>query len=100
MLHDDRPWRNAITVADVPYPQAHQIARPKFAVQHKVKKRKLPRALSNLKSYADGPDLFKSQWRLLTDDFSLIPWNFDRGIGCCVHNDLLEVKESTTVDQL
>ena len=57
LLHDDRPWGNAITVTDVPYPQAHQIAGPEFAVQPQVKKRKLPRAVSQLKSYTDGPDV-------------------------------------------
>jgi hypothetical protein len=40
-----------------PYPQAHQIAGPKFAVQPKVKKRKLPSTVSKLKSYPDGPDV-------------------------------------------
>jgi hypothetical protein len=79
LLDDDRARGNAITVADVPYPQAHQIAGPKFAVQPKVKKRKLPCAVVKLKSYADGPDVFEFQWRLLTDDLSLVPWGFGRG---------------------
>ena len=79
MLYDDRPWGNTIAVADVPYPQAYQIAGPQFAVQPQVKKRKLPRALSKLKSYADGPDVLEFKWSLLTDDLSLVPWGFGRG---------------------
>ena len=74
MLHDDRPWGNAITVADVPYPQAHQIADSQFAVQPKVKKRKVPCAVTKLQPYADGPDVFEFQGCLLPDDLSLVPW--------------------------
>ena len=52
--HDDRSRGNAITVADVPHPQAHQIARPQFAVQPQVKKRKLSCAVAKLQPYSDG----------------------------------------------
>ena len=55
MLDDDRTWGNAITVADVPYPQAHQIAGPQFAVQPKIKKRKFFCAVIKSKLYPDGP---------------------------------------------
>lgn len=92
LLNDDRPRGNAITVADVPYPQSHQIAGPKFAVQPKVKKRKLPRALSNLKSYPDGSDVFEFQRSLLSDDLSLVPWNFQKGIRLGFHVDLLKLR--------
>ena len=74
MLHDDRSGGNAITVADVPYSQAHQIARPQFAVQPQVKKRKLPCAVAQLKSYPDSPDVFEFQGCLLPDSLSLVPW--------------------------
>ena len=57
LLHDDRSGGNAVTVADVPYSQAHQIARRKFAVQPQVKKRKLPRAVDQLQPYSDGSNV-------------------------------------------
>ena len=87
-------------MANVPYLQALQISGPKFAVQPEVKKRKLPRALFNLKSYPDSPDVFESQWSLLANDLSFIPRNLGRCIGCSVHNDLLDVEGRTTVDRL
>ena len=47
-----------LTVAEVPYSQAHQIARPQFAVQPQVKKRKLTYTLAQLQPYANCPDVF------------------------------------------
>ena len=91
MLNDDRPRGNAITVADVPYTQAHQIAGPKFAVQSQVKKRKLLRALSKLKSYADGSNVLEFQWSLLANDLSLAPWGFGRADRYSFHRDLLKL---------
>ena len=92
MLHNDRSWGNAITVANVPNPQAHQIAGPQFAVQPKVKKRKLPCALTKLKSYPDASDVFEFQWGLLPDDLSLVPWNLDRRSSFSVHDALLKLR--------
>ena len=41
-------------MADGTYTKAYLIARRQFAVQPKIKKRKLPRAVAQLKSYSDG----------------------------------------------
>ncbi len=87
-------------MADVPHAQADQITCSELAVQTKIKKRKFTYAMAKLKPYADGPNILELQRGLLADDLPFIPWNLDWGIGCCVHNELLEVEEGTTVDRL
>lgn len=49
-------------------------SKPKFAVQFKIKKRKLPCAVTKLQQYADGRDVFEFQWSFLPVDLSLISW--------------------------
>jgi hypothetical protein len=73
LLKDEGAGRHALAVADVAYPQLHEIARTELAIDSQIKEGEISISTGNLKSYANRPYLFEFEWRLLTYELSLVP---------------------------
>ena len=56
VLHHHRAVRVLTATVHIPYPQAHQVAAVKLAVDGEVEQRKLPHRVRRLKVDAHGPD--------------------------------------------
>ncbi len=56
-------------------PQTDQVAGPKLTANRQVEKSQITDAQSKLKSDPNGPDFSELEGRLLTDQFTLIPWH-------------------------
>src|ERR1700686_5671784 len=73
LLKDEGAGRHALAVADVAYPQLHEIARTELAIDSQVEEGEISTWTGNMKSYANRPYLLKFEWRLLAYELSLVP---------------------------
>ena len=70
-------------MAHIAHAQLHQIAGAQLAVDAEIEQRQLPRAVLQLQSHADHPDLLELEGCLLSDELALIP-----GLVMCRNIDL------------
>src|SRR3981081_4222426 len=73
LLKDEGAGRHALAVADVAYPQLHEIARTELAIGRAIEEGEISASTGNLKSYANRPYLLEFEWRLLAYELSLVP---------------------------
>jgi hypothetical protein len=63
-------------------PKADEIAAAKLAVDGEVEHRQIAFAVLDLKSDANGPDLFRPEWTLLANETAFVPCNAQRSAVC------------------
>ena len=59
LLKDEGAGRHALAVADVAYPQLHEIARTELAIDSQIEEGEISTSTGNLKSYANRPYLLE-----------------------------------------
>jgi hypothetical protein len=72
LLKDEGTGRDALAVADVAYPQLHEIARTELATDSYIEEDEISTSAGNLKSYANRPYLLEFEWCLLAYELSLV----------------------------
>ena len=72
LLQHDGPRCHILTVADIPDPQLHQIARPQFAVDGEIKQCEFPPTIRELQANSNCPYLFQFERGLLADELALV----------------------------
>jgi hypothetical protein len=72
-LHDNCPCGHTVAAGHVLYPKLHQVAGAEFAVDREIEQGEFSRALGQLKTYPDGPDLLEAQRRLLSYELAFVP---------------------------
>jgi hypothetical protein len=84
LLHDNCPCCHTVAAGHVLYPKLHQVAGAEFAVDREIEQGEFSRALGQLKTYPDGPDLLEAQRRLCPTSLPLF-----RGSRCLrsLHSD-------------
>jgi hypothetical protein len=88
---DEGARRHAVTVADVPYPQLHEIAGAELAVDGQVEKGEISTATCDLESYANRPYLLKFEGGFLAYELSFVPRLTSGRESAGVHDRLLLV---------
>jgi hypothetical protein len=76
-------------MADVAYPQLHEIAGPELAIDSQIKQGEISATTSDLESYANRPYLLELEWALLAHELSLVPWLTSSIGGIGFHDYLL-----------
>lgn len=89
-----------MAVADVPYPQLHEVAGTELAVDSQIKKGEFSTSTCDLQSYANRPYLLEFEWRFLTYELSLVPGLTSGNCGAGVHDRLLMIEASSLQFQL
>ena len=80
-------------VTNISNAQPNKVTSSQFAVESKVKQRKLTSSMTKLKPDADGPDVLELQWCLLSDDLAFVPSNLLRRDWGIFRVDLQELAE-------
>ena len=91
LLKDEGAGRHALAVADVAYPQLHEIARTELAIDSQIEEGEISTSTGNLKSYANRPYLLEFEWRLLAYELSLVPRLASGDCSAGLHDRLLLV---------
>ena len=73
VLDDGRPGSHMAADGDIVNPKADEIAAKQLAVDSEVEQRQVPFAVLDLKSDANGLDLFRPKRALLADERALVP---------------------------
>lgn len=76
-LEDECPRRHDLTMADVSYPQLHEVACSKLAVDRQLEESQFPATARHLQTDADRSNLFELERRLLANQLALVP-----GLAC------------------
>jgi hypothetical protein len=92
VLHNHRPGRDMIAMANIAHAQADQVAGAQLAVDAQIKECRLPQSALHQQTHTDGPDLPELERRLLTNQLALVPrfWTMNSMLG--FHDDLLAVE--------
>jgi hypothetical protein len=72
VLDNRRPVSHAAARGDIIDPKTDEIATAQLAVDGEVKQREIALAVLNLRSDANGPDLFRPQGTLLADETAFV----------------------------
>jgi hypothetical protein len=88
VLHDHRPRRHCVTVADVAHLEADQITTSELAVDAQVEQGKLAYSALHLQTDTECPDIPELERRLLADDLALVPWLAVNCVGYRSHDGL------------
>src|SRR5450432_3508176 len=89
LLKNEGAGRHALAVADVAYPQLHEIARTELAINSRIEEGEISTSTGNLKSYANRPYLLEFEWRLLAYELSLVPRLASGDCSAGLHDRLL-----------
>ena len=84
LLHDNRAGGDMTALDHVVDTKSNQIAPAQLAINGEVEESEFPGSMIQLQSNPDGSDLFQLQWRLLSEQLSLVPRchaTFDLGVG-------------------
>jgi len=63
-----------IPMRNVPHFQFNKITCSKLAIDGQIKQSQFPDLPIQLKTNPNGPDVFQLEWRLLSCQFSFVPW--------------------------
>ena len=91
LLKDEGAGRHALAVADVAYPQLHEIACTELAIDSKIEEGEISTSTGNLKPYANRPYLFEFEWRLLAYELPLVSRLASDDCSAGLHDRLLLV---------